>query len=66
MSKEQQIINLVNRLKNSLEDINQQLVELHDNGVDVVFSIKHPFDTKSGNKIELTKVTKLVDYLKNE
>jgi hypothetical protein len=66
MSKEQKIIELVDHLKTCLEDINQQLTVLYDNGVDIVFNIKHPYDTKSGNKIELSKVTKLVDYLTNE
>jgi len=66
MSKEQKITQAIEHLKNSIEDINQQLFLLHEHGVDFVFHVKTPFDTKSGTRIELAKATKLVDYLKNE
>ena len=64
--KEQKIIESVNHLQTCLEDINQQLINLHNNGVEFVFNIKPPYETKSGTKIEITRITKLVDYLKNE
>lgn len=62
--KEQKIVDLVENLKNNIESINQQLVNLNNNGVEFVFEIKSPYETKSGTRIEIKKITKSVDYLK--